>query len=107
MTTLAWLSLLPTALIILGFFLKAEAQQKPGLAFVRLVAVLYGVALLLMFVSVPHYSSVKGSYLMACLPLFAFLAARALLRLPQQMALPVKALLLLWAAVCYLSFWTQ
>lgn len=107
MTTLAWFSLLPTVLLILGLFRPADPLHKTGLAFVRLVACLYAAALLLMFMSVPHYSSVKGSYLMGCLPLFAFLVSRELHHLPPRWAWLAQSLLLLWAAVSYLSFWTH
>ena len=74
----AWLGLLPFALIVLGAgrgVVRAARGESDGLAFCA-VAVGAGLAAVIWIsLTVPTYSSIKATYLLAFLPCFGVLAA--------------------------------
>jgi hypothetical protein len=109
MLSSAWLSLVPSTLLLAGV---AAALSEPaeslkngvlacvGWMAVFLAAIFYG------YLALPIYSAAKASYMLGLTPCFALLAARGFDALARR-EVPKAALsaaLVCWAAVSYLSY---
>ena len=104
-----WLSLLPTAALILGLF-KAVRRPVRALEDGTLLAasclVIYMTAILYLFLTVPIYSIVKGTYTLGVIPCYAVLGASGFEMLTRRR--PAKTLgfgiLLCWAFSSYAAY---
>jgi Tfp pilus assembly protein PilF len=105
----AWLSLLPSAAILLGIFVgpwKSNGVLRQDFLFASLCLIIYISAIIYMFLSVPHYSAGKASYALGITPLLAVLSVGGLdlvLRRPLLKA-TVLGVLICWAVTAYASF---
>lgn len=99
----AWLSLLPTALILGGAF----RQRHPAILVIIGCLALYLAALLQMYLRVPSYSVVKASYLLGLLPGLALLAAVGMSGLWKWPAARFALTLGIgcWWLTVYLAYW--
>ncbi len=109
MMTGMWLSLLPTAAIVIGGI--AAVRMETGklrrvLLFSAGSVLLYLVAIFSMFITVPFWSSGKASYALGLLPCFALLAAAGFDRLAKNRVARSVSLAFfgLWAIASYLCY---
>ncbi|TFG96436.1 MAG: hypothetical protein E4H13_12130 [Calditrichales bacterium] len=109
MLACVWLSILPTAAIILGLiktFLRPTQALSRGTLLAASCMAIYFFAILYLFLTVPVYSTAKATYTMGIIPCYAVLCAAGMDMLRQR--LYIKALtngfLVCWAAGAYFSY---
>ena len=108
----AWLALLPTAAIALGGVEAAKAPPGPrgrALRFSAACVLLYGAALLGVFLRHPYFSSAKASYALGIVPCFVALGCAGLERLHSAASSSRARAALLsafacWAACSYAAY---
>jgi hypothetical protein len=103
------LSIVPTAGILIGtisIFRTNNRQEKAILLFSLTCVVIYLLAMFLVYLEVPTYSSAKATYSMGLLPCYGIIAAKGFEVVSRQTS--VKLLLattmLLWAIFSYVGY---
>jgi len=105
----AWLALVPSLGIILGFFRalgRPLASLKDGLLFADLFLAVYLAGIVSLYLALPIYSTGKASYTLGLIPCYALLAASGfdlMMRHPLLRA-TVYALISCWAVSAYAAF---
>ncbi|MBZ0111004.1 MAG: hypothetical protein K8J08_00950 [Thermoanaerobaculia bacterium] len=109
MLATAWLSLIPTIGLVLGilFALAPERRKILSLPFAALTLLLYAIAILLLYIRLPIYTTAKASYALALAPLIGVLAASGLglLLRGRWIRIVTWAGVVTWALTSYLSYW--
>jgi hypothetical protein len=109
MLSSAWLSLLPSAAIIIGIVVAIRSNEEPTrriLLFSITCVFTYLAAIFYLFLTVPILSSAKATYALGLIPCFALLAAagfEVLTRLRLLRAV-VHGLFACWAFFAYASY---
>ncbi|OGP84912.1 MAG: hypothetical protein A2V87_02155 [Deltaproteobacteria bacterium RBG_16_58_17] len=109
MISSAWLSLLPTAAIIIGVvvaFRKKEGPLRQMLFFSMTCLIVYLAAIFYLFLTVPILSSAKATYALGLTPCFALLVAAGFEVLTRWRFLraAVYGLIACWAVGAYASY---
>ena len=110
MLSSAWLSLLPTAAIVLGVihaFRRPLYALERGTLFTACSLIVYLFAILYLFLTVPIFSTAKATYMMGLIPCYAVLCASGMdIMTPKQAALrtAVHAAFVCWAAGAYAGY---
>ena len=110
--SLPLLSLLPASAIIIGCIgvNKANSQpEKPILLFSIACIIIYLLAIFLIFLEVPTYSSAKATYSMGLIPCYAVLGAKGMEIMSRNTGIKLALVTILswWALFSYLSFFAQ
>lgn len=109
MLACAWLSLLPTAAVLLGIARAVRhpaSAQGDGTLFAASCLVIYIAAIGFLFLTVPIYSIVKGSYTMGLIPCYAVLCASGfdVLTRRRWMKIPAGGIMACWAFSAYAAY---
>ena len=104
-----WLSLLPAAAIFLGVVVSLRKSARPfqrGIHFAASCIIIYVLAILYMFFTLPVYSTAKATYTLGLIPCYAVLCARGLDLLTRRPFLraTIYGVIACWAVSVYLSF---
>jgi hypothetical protein len=105
----AWLSLLPSAAILIGIVIAVRSNQDPLrriLLFSTACVFIYLSAIFYLFLTVPILSTVKASYALGLIPCFALLATAGFetLMRPRLLKAVVHGLFACWAFSAYASY---
>jgi uncharacterized membrane protein (GlpM family) len=109
MLSSTWLSLLPSAAIIIGVVVAFRNNEEPirRILFFSITCVfIYLAAIFYMFLSVPILSSAKATYALGLIPCFALIGTAGFEVLTRQRFLraTVYGLFACWAVVAYASY---
>ena len=104
-----WLSLLPAAAIFLGIVVSLRKSTVPlqrGFHFAASCVIIYVLAILYMFFTLPVYSTAKATYTLGLIPCYAVLCARGLDILTRRPFLraTIYGVIACWAVSVCLSF---
>jgi len=105
-----WLSLLPTAALLLGVlvvpFRKTADVFSQGVLFAVFCVIIYFSAILYIYLSIPIYSSGKATYALGLTPCFAVLCAGGFDILTRRHFLKaiVYAIISCWAVAAYCTY---
>jgi len=104
----AFLSVLPTAGILLGLIMAVGRPKtaKPGQIFSTYSVALYFSALLYLYTTLPIYSTAKATYTIGLVPCYAILCMTGLdvITRNRYIAAAVSSLLICWAVASYCSY---
>jgi len=109
MISLAWLSLMPTAAILIGALRgvgRLLSRRLTAVGFAAGVLVLYTLAMLWLYISLPVYCVAKATYTLGLIPCYALLCADGFETLLSRPALRfiIWPLAACWAVACYAAF---
>lgn len=112
MLSSAWLSLLPSAAILIGgvaAFRRREEPVRRMLLFSVSCVWLYLAAIFYLFLAVPVLGSAKATYALGLIPCFALLAAGGfeVLTRMRYLRAAVHGLFACWALAAYAAYWVR